>query len=312
VSRAAGAKKRGLYLWLLVPLAGVLELVGQFWCEHRAPRMDEYAMLKGPVASIKRAGDVVVVSPDWAEPLVRRALGDALMPTDEVARGDISRFDRAIEVSLLGEHARELRDFHEVGRREVGSFVIRALENPHVEKVVYDFVDHVRPPFARVLGTSPPITCDWADHARVLSGGLGGHPTFPAARFLCPGGEFFNVGVTIIADQSFLPRRCIWSHPFQTGQIVTHFEGVTLGDRIVGHGGMYWHTERPKTGAPIKLDVAVDGDVIGTYVHIDGDGWSPFDFSLGDHAHEPSASVEFRVSSSDYRHRHFCFEATSR
>ena len=34
--------------------------------------------------------------------------------------------------------------------------------------------------------------------------------------------------------------------------------GVPLGERIEGHGGMYWVTERPLTGAPVDLEVRVD------------------------------------------------------
>jgi hypothetical protein len=309
---AAWLRARAAYLWFAVPLAGGAELAMQFWCEHRAPRFDEYARLRDPIASIKRSGDVVVVSPRWAEPLVRRALGDSLMPIEETARSDVSRFDRAIEVSMMGEHSKELSGFHEVAKQEVGPFELRALENSKVEPVVYDFVSHVRPPDATVFGTDPEVHCDFSERAQVLSGGLSGHPTFPRERFLCPGGEFFNVGVTVIADEKFLPRRCIWSHPFEHGALVTRFDGVTLGERITGHGGMYWVIERDRAGAPIELQVAVDGDVVGTYVHRDGDGWSSFDFGLGDHAHATKATVEFRVSTANYLHRHFCFEATSR
>ncbi len=300
------------FLWLGVPFLGVAELVGQIICERRAPRADDYGVLHDPIAEVKRPGDVVVVSPAWAEPLVRRALGTKLMPIAEVARPDLTRFDRAIEVSVLGERSKDLEGFHESERASVGPFVIRTLENPVFEPVLYDFVDHVAPPYASVFGTSPPLRCDWAEHTRVSSGGLGGHPTFPAQRFLCPNGEFFNVGVTVIADEKFRPRRCIWSHPFATGAIVTRFIGVPLGTHIEGHGGMYWIIERDKPGTPIRLEVAVDGDVVGSYVHVDGDGWSSFDFPLGAHAGEASAAVEFRVSSSNYVHRHFCFEATSR
>jgi hypothetical protein len=289
-----------------------MELGGQLWCERRAPRADEYARLREPIASLKQGGDPIVVSPRWAEPYVRRALGDSQFPLDELARSDTSRFDRAIEVSILGEHAEELDGFREVSREEVGPFEVRALENPKPDPVIYDFVAHVRPPDAEVVGTDPEVRCAFSEHAQIFSGGLGGHPTFPRERFLCPGGEFFNVGVTVVADEKFLPRRCIWSHPFRRGFIVTRFKDVPLGERIEGHGGMYWVTERDGLGAPVHLDVVVDGDVVGSYVHRDGDGWSSFELPLGAHAHTEHATVEFRVGSANYQHRHFCFEATTR
>lgn len=303
---------RARLAWAILPLVGLVELGGQVWASHRAPAMDTYGALAAPVRELEREGDVVVVAPRWIEPLVRRALGAELMPMADVARSDVSHYRRAIEISILGERSAEVADFTERGSRDVGRFHLRVLENPSFEHVVYDFVDHVRPKDARVFGTDPAIECSFSAKAHALAGGLGGHPTFPDARFLCPGGEFFNVGVTVIADERFLPRRCIWSHPFQRGQIVTRFSGVPLGDRIVGHSGMYWIIERNLAGAPIDLEVAVDGDVIGRVTHRDGDGWSRFELPLGAHARAAAAEVEFRVSSPDYRDRHFCFQADTR
>src|SRR5262249_1215177 len=146
-------------------------------------------------------------------------------------------------------------------------FLLRRLVNPHPARVVFDFTDHVRPPFADVRGTDPAVTCAWNPSAKVVAGGLGGNPTFPAERFECPGGEFFNVGVTVIADQAFRPRRCIWSHPFARGEIVTRFHDVPLGQVIRGHAGMYWIIEREKKGAPVTLTVRVDGEPIGSATH---------------------------------------------
>jgi hypothetical protein len=303
---------RARLAWALLPAVGLLELAGQLWASRRAPRFDDYAALRSPVHELARAGDLVVVAPRWAEPMVRRALGDETLSLADLARSDVDRYDRAVEISVLGERSSELSGFVERGARRVGPFVVRELENPAPKHVVYDFVDHVRPPDAKVFGTDPPVDCVFSEKAPVLSGGLGGHPTFPAARFLCPGGEFFNVGPTVIADERFLPRRCIWSHPFARGWIVTRFSQVPLGDRIVGHSGMYWIIERNLAGAPIELEIAVDGDVVGRVTHVDGQGWAPFEVPLGAHAHAHAADVEFRVSSPNYVDRHFCFEASSR
>lgn len=296
----------------LLPALGILELGGQVWASHRAPRFDEYAALQPVVRELERENDLVLVAPTWAEPMVEKALGDELMPLTMAARSDVSRFDRAIEISILGHRSPDVRDFEVTSTREVGPFTVRVLENPKVDRVVYDFVDHVAPPVASVFGTDPEVRCDYASNAEVIAGGLGGHPTFGPERFLCPGGEFFNVGPTVIADQDFRPRRCIWSHPFASGQIVTRFEKVPLGQRITGHSGMYWIIERNRAGAPIDLEVRVDGDIVGKVTHTDGQGWAPFDLDLGAHAGAPEADVEFRVSSPNYVDRHFCFEATTR
>ena len=297
---------------VMLPLAGLVELGAQLVTSRRAPSFDAWNELRAPVAAMKRAGEPVIVAPSWAEPLARRALGDELMPLADVARPDVTRYATALEVSILGERAPELAAFREESRETRGKFTLRRLANPAPAKVRYDVVDHARPPDADVRGTDPPVACAWNPRAIVSSGGLGGHPTFPSQRFECPGGEFFNVGVTVVADQDFRPRRCLWSHPFSRGEIVTRFHDVPLGQVIRGHGGMYWITEREKRGVPVTLAVRVNGAEVGRYVHADGDGWSSFELPLGGSAGAEHAEVEFAVSAANNTHRHFCFEADTR
>lgn len=300
------------FAFVAAPILGLVELGAHLYVSRRPPAFDAWLGIHDTVAAMKQPGDVVVVAPSWADPLARRALGDDLMPVRDVARSDVARYTGAIEVSILGERADEIAEFSEVERRELGKFTLRRLENPAPAAVAFDFTDHARPPFADVRGTEPAVACSWNPTAKIAAGGLGGHPTFPRERFECPGGVFFNVGVTVIADERFRPRRCIWSHPFARGEIVTRFRGVPLGKVIQGHHGMYWIVERPRKGAPVTLTVRVDGEVVGKTAHADGDGWSHFELPLGAHAGKSSAEVEFAVSSRNYRDRHFCFEADTR
>ena len=300
------------YAFLAVPLAGLVELGAQLWSSRRPPAFDDWSSIVAPVNAMKQPGDLLVIAPPWADPAARRALGDELMPLRDVARPDVTRYAHALEISILGQRAEELVGWEEEGRGAHGKFLLRRLKNPAPARVIYDFVDHARPPEADVRGTEPALTCTWNPRATVAAGGLGGHPTFPAQRFECPGGVFFNVGVTVIADEEFRPRRCLWSHPFARGEIVTRFHDVPLGQVIRGHSGLYWIIEREKRGAPITLTVRVNGDTVGQTVHKDGDGWAGFEFPLGAHAGAEKAEVEFAVSTSAYRDRHFCFEADTR
>lgn len=300
------------WAFLAVPIVGLAELTAHFVFATRPPSFDDWAGVVDAVRAMKREGDLVVISPAWADPAARRALGDELMPLRDVARPDVTRYAHALEVSVLGTRSDEIRSFREIEQRDVGRFHLRRVENPAPARVAYDFTDHLDPANADVRGTDPPSTCTWNPRANVVAGGLGGHPTFPPQRFECPAGVYFNVGVTVIADEEFRPRRCLWSHPFARGEIVTRFRDVPLGNVIRGHGGLYWIIEREKRGAPITLTVRVNGDTIGSFVHRDGDGWAPFEMALGKHAGARGATVEFAVASPNYRERHFCFEADSR
>jgi len=308
-----GAAKRWLsrYWMALVPLVGLGEVVVDRWHATRAPRFDDYAQLIEPVDRARQDAEPVIVAPRWAEPLVRRALGDDRMPLAHLGRPDLSGHATAVEVSLLGQHAPELGGWRELSRERHGDFVLRRVANPDHKPVAFDFVDALSPD--RVEVWLPGNTrCRWNSRAPVLTGGLGGHPTFPKRRFVCGGGPFFNVGVTVIADQHWRARRCLWAHPPRRGELRIRYAKVPLGQTILGHGGLYWIIERERRGAPITLVVRVDGDEVGRTTHNDGDGWAAFEMSLGDHGGKREATVEFAMSSTNHRHRHFCFEARSR
>jgi hypothetical protein len=62
----------------------------------------------------------------------------------------------------------------------------------------------------------------------------------------------------------------------------------------------------------VTLTVRVNGDPIGAVTHADGDGWAAFELPLGAHAGAAQAEVEFAVTTPDYNHRHYCFEADTR
>jgi len=302
----------GRVLLLAVPIAGVVELGLHLWFASRPPAFEDWPQIEAPIATFADASTPIIVAPLWAEPLARKALGDARMPLAHVARPDTTRFETAVELSILGERAPELAGWTEEAREAHGKFLLRKLRNPSFRRVITDFVERARPPFAVVSTTQPREECRWNARAKTMSGGLGGNPTFPDERFECPMGVYFNVGVTVIADEEFRPRRCLWSHPPKDGEIVTRFTDVALGDRIEGHAGMYWMIERERRGAPVVMRVRVDGDEIGKVEHRDGQGFAAFDLPLGAHARAEHASVEFGVSSPNNLHRHFCFEATSR
>jgi hypothetical protein len=153
--------------------------------------------------------------------------------------------------------------------------------------------------------------CMWNPIARASAGGLGGHPTWPRQRFECGVEPALLVGVTVIADAAWRPRRCLWAHPPARGELVIRFERVALGASIVGHGALDWMAERARGGAPVELTARVDGEVVGSFIHADGDGWARFEWPLGARAHAPAAEVTFAVSSPDARERGFCFEARS-
>jgi hypothetical protein len=301
------------WLPLAVPLLAIAELSAHFCFAHRAPTPEQWAAARPAVSAAYRPGVPVVVAPYWAEPMARWKLGNQLMPVREVARPDITRYREAIELSAMGARSPELEGWTVRSETKVGPLLVRTRVNPNPPNVTFDFTDHVDPQSAdvRIERGSTISPCTFTDSAPVESGGLGGPPTYPAARFRCPPEpSHVFVGVTIVEDEDYKPRRCIWSHPPAGAEIVTRFRSVPLGGSIRGHTGMGWLHERDRTGTPFTIRVLVDGKEAGRAGHTDGDGFRPFEIPLGPAAHT-TADVEFRVGFGS-QPNHVCFEADSR
>ena len=293
-----------------VALAGLLEFGFHVYFSRAAPSLDEWAALKPSVSELASAGTLIVVAPEWAEPNARFALGSELRPLGHVARPDSERFERALEIGILGERAAELEGWQLTGERQRGKFALRSWVNPTPARVAYDFLAHVEPRSARVeivrKGADEP--CPYGKH-KVSNGELAGHPTFPAHRFQCPGGTWSFVGVTVIEDQNYRPRQCIWAHPSSRGTLELHFEDVPIGSSIVGYGALPYFFEREWDRDPIELEVAVGGQPVGSWTHHDGEGWKRFEFSTAAFAGQ-RLTVDFRVRARRVRDRQFCFQAS--
>ena len=246
--------------------------------------------------------------------MARLKFGDALMPLREVARPDITRYARALEVSIVGGHASELKGWQVVREVKQGPFTLRELTNPNAVTVTYDFADHLDPASAdvRIEHAGAAAPCPHTATATIESGDLGGPPTYPASRFACPGQpSHVFVGLTVIEDQKQHPRQCIWSHPpGGEAEIVSRFRHVTLGDKLHGYAGMGWVIERDLAVAPFTIRVTVGGEEVGRVVHQPGEFWKPFDIPLGPAA-RTVGDVEFHVSAPG-QGTHVCFAVDSR
>jgi hypothetical protein len=298
------------YLWLIVPALGLAELLLHVVFSRRAPRVEEWRELLAPVRRLKRPADLLVVAPAWAEPIARHALGDAPFPIEQLARADASSFSRALEVSALGARAEETRTWRVVSEEEQGRFTLRVLENPALVTPRYRFIEHVVPEnlSVSIVVDERETPCAFTPRARVSTGGLHGHIAFPRERFQCPGGESSFVGVTIIDDQKYLPRRCIWAHPPPRGALRLRFSGVPLGTKIRAWAGLSYFLFRDGLGEPVTIAFRVADRVLGEHRHRDEWGFRPFSFPTPGVANTTS-DVDILVRSENAVNRDFCFVA---
>jgi hypothetical protein len=313
VARAHADWRVGLGLVAGVSLLGLLELGAHVYFSRAAPSLDEWGSLKPLVAELASPGTLIVVAPEWAEPNARFALGSEWMPLEHVARADTETFERALEISILGESSPELRGWAVGGERKRGKFTLRSRVNPNPARVGFDFLAHLEPDEVSVRiqrRDGKQELCPYGNH-KVSNGELAGHPTFPRQRFQCPGGEWSFVGITVIEDQNYRPRRCMWAHPSNRGTLELHFDAVPIGASIVGYGALPYFFEREWHHAPIELEVVVGGKSLGTWTHADGEGWKRFEFATAELSGQ-RLPVDFRVRAHPVRDRQFCFQASVR
>ena len=301
---------RARMLWLLLPIAGLVELALFVHDARSAPRVPEWQALRAEVAKLKRPGDLVVVAPEWADPLARQAFGDALMPIADLARPDVSAYARAIEVDTLGEKSAELTGWRVASERGIGRFTLRVRENPSPARVLFSFVDRAQPPELEVGYGDQGKTCAFTDHAPSSAGGLHGHLAFPRERYVCGGAEEHFVGVTILDDQAYRPRRCLWAEALPGGLHLS-FKGVPIGRRIYGYAGLSYFLFRDGARGPTTISVRVAGEAVGHYEHHDESGWHGFQFDTSRFAGQ-TTDVEFTITSDDPNERQLCFYADTR
>jgi hypothetical protein len=234
------------------------------------------------------------------------------MPLRAVARADATAYPRAIEVGILGSSAPELHGWKVLEERTAGKLRLRLLQNPEPAHVTFDFADAVAAAtVVDVRGDGAETPCTYTTTARRSAGGLHGDPAFPASRHVCSGSEAHFVGVTVVEDNQWKGRRCIWAEPVDGAKLAIRFHDVPLGTVLHGYGTLPWWIERELRGAPVALQIVVDGEELGTYLHKDGEGWRLFVLPLGKHSGK-KAEVEFRISSRRSHDRQFCFEVDSR
>lgn len=310
----ARVRSRWQYLLALgVALVGLLELALHVYFSQAAPSLPEWQALRPVVVELASGGALIVVAPAWEEPNARFALGDELMPLSHVARPDVSGFERALEISVLGHSAPELEHWRLGAEQRAGRFALRTWINPNLERVRYDFLAHLTPPAAevRILRKGKEEGCPYGT-GKISNGDLHGHPTFPRHRFNCPGGgEWSLVGLTVVEDEQYRPRQCIWAHPANRGTLQIRFDAVPIGSKIRGYGALPYFFERDSHGTPIELSVSVGGEDVGSWKHMDGEGWKPFEFSTARFAGTTQV-VEFNVRSKRAVRREFCFQASVR
>ncbi|WP_394824040.1 hypothetical protein [Pendulispora albinea] len=300
------------WAFLAVPAIALFELGAHVVQVGGAIGDDSWARAREETRALVQPGDLLVFAPRWTDPIGRMVFGDELATLEREAWADVSRFPRAIEVSIRGEHEPELAGWRRVAEKKVDGITLATLENPSYRPTLTDLVNLVHPPaseaFVRSLDNAGVHPCTWV-HGSPQSGNLGFGPSVPGDKFACPG---TFAGVSVVADLDYRPRRCIYAPPAGGGQALRLvFHGVSFGETLHGHHGLYVEAERDRHGPSVRLVFSVGDSLLGYANHADGDGWKSFDLSTAEFAGK-TADLTVEITSANANRRMYCFEAITR
>ena len=300
-----------LYLILIVPAVGLLEFGAHLVQIHSGPRDDDWRAAKTFIESQVKPDDLVAVAPRWAEPLAGMHLGPELLTMDRAARPDESRFPRALEVNMRGAHLPAFAGWAREGEQRFGDLAVTTWRNPSPAHVIVDLVAALGPQTAAVsyVDGDREAACPYG-RGSPISGGLGFGPTIPAERFDCRG-RGMVVGVTIVADLDYHPRRCIYAPAPSRGALRIRFSNVRFGTVLHGFHGLDAEAERHRQGADVTLKISAGDTWTSSVIHRDGEGWKAFELGTDELAGKTEDLI-FEVASPGGEGRKYCFTADTR
>jgi len=297
----------GLVSWSLVVLVVLVELVGHVAIQVRVPPDSDWAEAAAFVRTSLAPKDTVVAAPGWADPLVRRELGD-VMSFNMAGMSDLAPFERLWALSIRG-HLPELAPARAPDFERVFGQVRVMRWDLGRSQVLYDFVDHVEEASADFDEGGRRRVCE-KRHGPSSPGGLSTGPSVPHERFVCdPQRPWLWVGATVMEDLSLAPRYCVHEHPIGPTPFRVSFPNVPLGDRLVVYAGLFSEHERMQEWPDIRVRVLADGREIANMNHQDGEGWKRLEALT-----EPGLAPEvtFEVTCPVPHYRTFCWSATTR
>jgi len=299
------------WIVLAVPLVAVVELALHIRQVNAAPSDDEWARARAEVEKRAKPEDLVAFAPQWVDPIGREHFGSQIATYEREAYPDVSRFPRAIEVSIRGEHLADLASWRETDRSSEGKITITTLENPSYVPLKDDLLKHVGKPDVHValVDAGGEHECNFGRYG-IQTGNLGFGPAVPPLRYQCAGGAF--AGISILPDLDYRPRRCLYA-PAQGANSTVRitWNAIAFGRVLHGHHALYVEAERDQKGAPVSIAFR-SGDVsIGKLVHRDGEGWKGFELDTSA-LEGKTAELVAEITSSSRDRRMYCFEADTR
>ena len=276
----------------------------------RVPATDDWRAAAQFVRDRKTTAQVVTVAPTWADPLLRQALGDEI-DLAAAGRSDLAAYSALWALTIRGADVREAPSRAPELVQQFGGVTVKRWALG-ASLVRYDFVENVRRATVTWRRRDGDRDCPWQRSSPGRRAGLGVGALHPAQSFACDRSKpWLWVAPIVLEDLDLQPRRCVWQHPAGDEPVVTRFEDVPLGERLVFYGGLYYEHERMRQGGPVEARIRIDDRLAATFTHVDGDGWKPLVVPTGGNA-QSRGDVAIEVTATRPHKRSFCWSATTR
>ncbi len=231
---------RVYWLWIVIPVIAVFELIFQWQIPRREPSQSDWESAVQFVAGEKQAHDAIAIAPDWVYPLARMYLGRAIS-LREFGRFDNTSYDNIIEISANGARSSETQGLPSQVERKFGRLTVRKYSlGRERDQVTYDFLSHL---------------------AKARKGG------------------FKRVSKGFLVDHAFMPRYAI-RVPLKRKGVSLIYVDVPLTGVLRGYGVIDYKTDKFNRAGPVRLSVSVNGNHIGEVKIGNHDAARPFELAL--------------------------------
>ena len=288
-----------LLLAALVTAAAIYSIGWYVYSPLSRPSPGDYEALSAHLHREWAGGDVLAVTPFWAE-RIREYAGDlAVINPPRLVDEDLSRSSRLWLLSVFGyAKDRDLlgtlsRKYRLASEKRFGKLDLYLFELPPPAKVAFDFLARIDAARVTVQKTGEPKECQWRDN-----------------KWSCNSSSWEYVGPAIL-DVDDNPRQCIWAHPVTAGTVTVEFKDVPLGRRIVGHHALTAAAARVPDGMPVTLEAEIDGQPALRSTNQNRKGWNRFEIDTARFS-GTSHAVTFKVTTPRDGMRHYCFTADAR
>lgn len=273
-----------------IVLLALVETVNAFVAPFRAPTEKDWVAAAAKVRAQFRPGDLIVAAPAWADPIMRRQLGD-LVPLAMAGRMDAARYGRIWEISQRGARAADTAGARVVDTSRYGALTVKRWEKPAAQ-VTFDFLAEWHRAEVSVVnadGTEVPCT-------------LGPN------RWQCLGGS--SLGPELLEIDTTL-RNGLGVEPVEGKTLVLEYKNVPLASELVVATGLHSVWLRKLGDGKVRMRVLVDGHEMGTIETSSTSGWSLDRFGTSALEGQP-VTWRFEITTDKSASRHFGFAAEAR